>query len=180
MIRTSQAITFVTHYLTPSNRAMSWEVRKDSSNSFVKEIISRDTFKKVIRFTYFVDSCKLDTNDRFWKVHPLFDQLSKTAKKYVKHAEMVSVDETMIKYFGPHPLKQFSIGKPTLFGYKYWILATSADQLLAPQPFAGAKTLLPYFSLSKGSNVVHSLIKQFGLILTQRWPAKTSSRAWTC
>ncbi len=47
MIRTSQAIMFVTHYLTPSNRAMFCEVRKDSSNSLVKETISRDAFKKV-------------------------------------------------------------------------------------------------------------------------------------
>jgi hypothetical protein len=38
----------------------------------------------------------MDTNDRFWKVCPLFDQLNKTAKKYVKHTEMVPVDKAMI------------------------------------------------------------------------------------
>jgi hypothetical protein len=163
MIRTSQAIMFVTGYLTPSNRAMFWEVRKDTSNSFVKEAMSRDTFKRVIRFTYFVDSSEPDANDRFWKVRPLFDQLNKTAKKYVKPTEMVSIDEAMIKYFGPHPLKQYIRGKPTPFGYKCWILATSAGQLLACQPYAGAKTLLPDFGLGMGPNVVYGLIKQFGL-----------------
>jgi hypothetical protein len=86
-----------------------------------------------------VDSSKLDTNDRFWKVCPLFNQLNKTAKKYVKHTEMVSVDKAMIKYFGPHTLKQFSRGKPTLFGFQYWILATSAGQLLALSPLLGRR-----------------------------------------
>jgi hypothetical protein len=60
MIRTSQAIMFMTGYLTPSNRAMYWEVREDTGNSFVKKAMSRDTFKKVIRFTYFVDRDKPD------------------------------------------------------------------------------------------------------------------------
>lgn len=163
LIRTSQAIMFMTGYLTPSNRAMYWEVREDTSNSFVKRAMSRDTFKKIIRFTYFVDSNKPDENDRFWKVRPLFDQLNATAKKYVKPTEMVSVDEAMVKYYGPHPLKQYIRGKPTPFGYKIWVLATSAGQLLACQPYAGAKTMLPDYGLGMGPNVVYGLIKQFGL-----------------
>ena len=163
MIRTSQAIMFMTGYLTPSNRAMYWEVREDTGNSFVKKAMSRDTFKKVIRFTYFVDRDKPDENDRFWKVRPLFDQLNETAKKYVKPTEMVSVDEAMVKYFGPHPLKQYIRGKPTPFGYKVWVMATSAGQLLACQPYAGAKTMLPDYGLGMGPNVVYGLAKQFGL-----------------
>jgi hypothetical protein len=75
----------------------------------------------------------------------------------------VCTDEAMIKYFGPHPLKQFIRGKPTRFGYKVWIMATSAGQLLACQPYAGAKTLLPDFGLGMGPNVVYGLAKQFGL-----------------
>jgi hypothetical protein len=40
------------------------------------------------------------------------------AKKWVRQPEKVSIDEAMVKYFGPHPLKQFLKGKPTRFGYK--------------------------------------------------------------
>jgi hypothetical protein len=47
-----------------------------------------------------------------------FDQLNKTAKKYVTATEMVCVGEAMIKYFGPHHLKQFIRGKPTPFSNK--------------------------------------------------------------
>ncbi len=65
-----------------------------------------------------MDRDKPDENDRFWKVRPLCDQLNETAKKYVKQTEMVSVDGAMVKYYGP-------------FGYKVWVMATSAGQLLA-------------------------------------------------
>ena len=54
----------------------------------------------------------------------------------------VAVDEGMIKYFGPHTLKQFMQGKPTRFEYKIWILATSDSQLLACQQlFPGGQQL---------------------------------------
>jgi hypothetical protein len=167
MIRTSQAIMFMTGYLTPSNRAMYWEVREDTGNSFVKKAMSRDMFKKITRFTYFVDSNNRspDEKDRFWKVRPLFDQLNATAKRYVKPTEMVSVDGAMVKHYGPHPLKQFIRGQSTLFGYKIWVLATSAGQLLACQPYAGAtrRTMLPDCGLGTGPSVAYGLVKQFGL-----------------
>jgi hypothetical protein len=166
LIRTSQAIMFMTGYLTPSNRAMYWSVREDTGNSFVKKAMSRDTFKKITRFTYFVDSNRSPDKkkDRFWKVRPLFDQLNATAKRYVKPTEMVSVDGAMVKHYGPHPLKQYIRGQSTLFGYKIWVLATSAGQLLACQPYAGAtKTMLPDCGLGTGPNVAYGLVKQFGL-----------------
>jgi DNA excision repair protein ERCC-6 len=163
-IRTSQAVMLLTGYMTPSTRAMFWEKREDTGNSFVKKAISRDNFRRVISCTYFVEGDKDKNNqDKFWKVRLLFDQLNKTAKKYVTATEMVCVDEAMIKYFGPHPLKQFIRGKPTRFGYKVWILATSAGQLLACQPYAGAKTLLPDFGLGMGPNVVYGLARQYSL-----------------
>jgi DNA excision repair protein ERCC-6 len=162
-IRTSHAVMFLTGYLTPANRAMFWEMREDTGNSFVKKAISRDTFRKVIRCTYFVDGTEQNKDDRFWKVRYLFDQLNKTAKKWVRPGEWVCVDEAMIKYFGPHPLKQFIRGKPIRFGYKIWICCTSDGQLLVCMPYAGAKTLLADFGLGMGPNVVYSLVKLFGL-----------------
>ena len=59
-----------------------------------------------------------DPDDRFWKVRLLFTHLNKTAKQYVKIPLKSSIDEGMIKYFGPHPLKQFIRGKPCRFGFK--------------------------------------------------------------
>lgn len=117
-IRISHAIMYMTGYISPSNRRMYWEEREDTRNTFVKNAMSRNTFGEVVRHTYFVDSVIPDPEDKFWKVRPLFDQLNSTAKLYVRQPERVSIDEGMIKYFGPHPLKQFMRGKPHRFGYK--------------------------------------------------------------
>jgi len=59
-----------------------------------------------------------DPEDRFWKVRPLFDHLNSTAKQWVRQNKAVSIDEAIVKYFGPHPLKQYMKGKPHRFGYK--------------------------------------------------------------
>jgi hypothetical protein len=117
-LRVSQAIMYLTGYLTPSNRKMFWEKREDTENMFVRNAMTRNTFNDIIANTYFVEEVDPDCNDRFWKVRPLFDQLNKTAKQWVRQPERVAVDEGMIKYYGPHPLKQFMRGKPHRFGYK--------------------------------------------------------------
>jgi hypothetical protein len=104
-----------------------------------------------------------DPDDRFWKVRPLYDHLNKMAKKYVVIPENVSIDEGMIKYFGPHPLKQFIRGKPIRFGYKMWILATPSGELLWVQPYAGSNTHIADFGLGQGPNVVMGLSQQCDL-----------------
>ena len=84
-----------------------------------------------------------DPDDRFWKVRLLFTHLNKTAKQYVKIPLKSSIDEGMIKYFGPHPLKQFIRGKPCRFGFKvcfsfFHLLFKVAD----PDPGGSAKLSL--------------------------------------
>ena len=50
--------------------------------------------------------------DSFWKVRLLFEEINSTAKNLVQQSEYVSVDETMVRYFGRHPLKQAIREKP--------------------------------------------------------------------
>lgn len=163
-ILTSVAIMYMTGYLTPSNRMMYWQNRMDTINPFVKKAMARDTFVDIIQHTYFVDHVNPDPGDKFWKVRLLFNHLNETAKKYITNPENCSVDEGMVKYFGPHPLKQYMKGKPHRFGYKVWMLASSDGQLLAVQPYAGATTYIKDYGLGQGPNVVLGLADQFGLI----------------
>jgi hypothetical protein len=60
-IRTSQAVMFLTGYLSPSNRRMFWEMKEDTQNSFIKKAISRTTFRDVITYTYFVGARRTRT-----------------------------------------------------------------------------------------------------------------------
>ncbi len=73
------------------------------------------------------------------------------AKKYVKHPEHVSVDEGMIKYFGPNPLKQLIRSKPIRFSYKVWMLATPTGELLAVPPMLEGQHTFRTLALDRGS-----------------------------
>jgi len=163
-IRLSHAIMFMSGYMTPAYTRMYWEDRTDSRLNVVREAMTRNTFEDVLHHTHFTDRQAADPNDRFWKVRILFNSLNETAKQYVKHPSLVSVDEGMVKYFGPHPMKQFIRGKPCRFGFKVWILASSTGELLACQPYGGSSTHIPDYGLGQGPNVVMGLTEQYGLL----------------
>lgn len=160
---TSMGIMYLSGYLTPAQKELWWENRPDTQHMWVKKAMTRDTFRTVTCFTYFTEPEDQDLSDPFWKVRPLFDELNRTAKQLVQQTEYVSVDESMIRYFGPHPLKQCIREKPERYGYKVWCLATPAGELLAAQPYAGAKTMIEDVGLGQGPNVVYGLCEQFGL-----------------
>jgi len=167
-LRTTQAIMYLTGYLKPSNRLMFWEQRTDTANMLAKKAMSRNLFMDLVRNTYFTDrvtpSKPEDPDfDKYWKVRPLFAHINNTARSLVRISEHVSIDEGMIKYFGPHPLKQFIRGKPVRFGYKMWILANSTGELLWVQPYAGSATHIEDLGLGQGPNVVLGLVQQCGL-----------------
>lgn len=107
---------------------------------------------------------EVDQEDRFWKVRMLFDEINRTAKELITQSKTVSVDEGMIKYFGPHFLKQRIIGKPVRYGFKVWILATADGQLLRCEPYAGATTHIQDFGLGQGPNVVMALSTDYNLL----------------
>lgn len=162
-IMTSIGIMYLSGYLSPAQRRLYWENREDSQHMFVKRAMSRNTFEDVLAYTYFVEPEDQDARDAFWKIRPLINQINTSAKELFEQPEFVSVDETMVRYFGPHPLKQTIREKPERFGWKLWCMASSAGELLACQPYAGAKTLIPDVGLGQGPNVVYGLSEQYGL-----------------
>ena len=62
---------------------------------------------------------------RMAKVKPLYDILNKKLRRFGVVHEDLSVDESMVPYYGRHSCKQFIRGKPIRFGYKLWVLASS-------------------------------------------------------
>ena len=104
LIRARHAIRFMTGYLKPSDRRMYWEKRNDTFSIMAKKPMPRNTFGEVMRFTHFANSDH-PKDEPFWKVSFLFNTLNETAAKYVEKTEYVSIDESMIRYFSPHPLK---------------------------------------------------------------------------
>ena len=95
---------------------MNWANSPDVRNQIVQENIRRDEVDDVLRCLHFSNNQEID-NDAYFKVRPIFNILNETGR-YFNTAQMYSVDESMIPYFGKHSSKQFIRGKPVRFGFK--------------------------------------------------------------
>ncbi|XP_068240322.1 piggyBac transposable element-derived protein 3-like [Palaemon carinicauda] len=133
-------------------RRMYWSETPDVFNNLVSESIRRDTFDKILRSLHFADNMKM-TDDRFYKVRPLFQHLNSVSNLQFQQ-EFHSIDEIMIPYYGKHGAKQFIRGKPVRFGFKVWAACTSDGSLLYCEPYCGSDTKIPDIGLGQGPNVV--------------------------
>ncbi|KAK3784686.1 hypothetical protein RRG08_012141 [Elysia crispata] len=91
-------------------------------------------------------------------VRPLFNLMNEQFQKYFQQEENLSVDESMIPYFGRHSAKQFIKGKPIRYGYKVWILTTSLGYAINLIPYQGAATVKALPGLGMGGQVVLDLV----------------------
>ena len=54
----------------------------------------------------------------------------------------VSVDESMVSYFGKHGAKQYIHSKLIKFGFKLWVMATPLGYCIQFSPYAGKDSIL--------------------------------------
>jgi len=59
--------------------------------------------------------------------------------EYFLNDEHLSIDESMLPYYGRHSSKQRIVGKPIRMGYKMWVLASSDGYIVQFEPYQGAK-----------------------------------------
>ncbi|KAJ2948736.1 hypothetical protein O0L34_g7996 [Tuta absoluta] len=110
----------------PSERSY-WSLDEDLGVPLVANCMSRNRFTDIKRNLHFVDNLlAAGTIDKMFKVRPLCDLIQRNSCQWGVFHENLSVDESMIKYFGRHSAKQFIMGKPVRFGYKNWA-GTSSD-----------------------------------------------------
>ena len=98
-------------YCKVPNRRMYWQDRPDTHNKLVANSIRRDQIDAIISCLHFSDN-SIESEDRFKKVRLLFMNLNECSLKYIPPSQVVSVDECMVPYYGPHGDKQYICGKP--------------------------------------------------------------------
>ncbi|KAF2889450.1 hypothetical protein ILUMI_16723, partial [Ignelater luminosus] len=94
------------------------------SKSFIFISMRGKTFEDIFRNLHAADNSVLDPTDRMGKVRPHIVALNKFFMDYAPIEQSISVDKSMIPYFGRHGGKQFIRGKPIRFGFKSWVMAT--------------------------------------------------------
>lgn len=155
------AILLLTGYLTPKYMRMFWEVKSDTHNDLVASSIRRNRFFEIQQYLHLCDSTSLPSNDKFAKIREYFTKLNQNFSANFKRAgsSHISIDETIVPYFGRHGTKQHIHGKPIRFGYKLWSAATRHGYLVNCEPYQGASgpSLKMQSDLGLGAAVVLEL-----------------------
>lgn len=156
-IRAFLAVLILSGYVTLPRRRMYWEQAADCRNSLAAGFMTRDRFDEIMRYFHLADNNRLDKDDKFAKLRPLFNILNQSFLKMFRHETHLSIDESMVPYFGHHGCKQFIRGKPIRFGYKMWCLNSTLGYLVQFQAYQG-KGSVTNQELGLGGSVVVDLI----------------------
>lgn len=136
-----------------------WSTAEDLSNNIVPKIMSRKRFRDLKTYFHIVDNLNLQPG-KVAKIEPFYDHLT---AQFVKvggvFSENLSIDESMVPYYGHHSCKMFIRGKPIRFGYKVWMLCCPAGYPFSMQIYTGAKEKDgPQYNVPLGTRVVLDLI----------------------
>lgn len=149
-------ILLLSGYVPLPRRRMFWEEKDDTFNLMVSKSMRRNTFEEIFRYLHVVDNDQIDKSDRLAKIRPLLDKLNDLFMIYAPIEKDLSIDESMIPYFGRHGCKQFIRNKPVRFGYKAWVLATKLGYCIHTDIYMGKNdTFDPKLGL--GGSVVMNL-----------------------
>ena len=153
------AILILTGYIPFPRWRMMWEYHTESHLPSVANAMRRNRFETLKAYAHFADNTKLSKNDKFAKMRPLLTMLNERFLQYAILEERLSVDESMIPYFGRHGAKQFLRGKPIRFGYKMWCLCDRLGYIIQCEPYQGASGTHDK-ELGVGASVVLDLVSE--------------------
>ena len=125
-------------------------------------LMTKNEFEDCKQFLHLAHNENLDKTDRFGKVRPLFHAINKQCVAHHRPEQHLSVDESLVPYFGKHGAKQYIHEKPIKFGYKLWVLAKPLGHCVQFWPYAGKDTQLDIYrdiGLGVGGAAVAHLLK---------------------
>ena len=99
----------------------------------------RNRFDEIMRYFHAADNSSLDQEDKFAKIRPFLDIVNKKFLSFRSAfgPDNISINESMVPYYGRHPVKQFIRGKPIRWGYKVWVDATRLDYVFSLDFYQG-------------------------------------------
>ena len=118
------AVLLLSGYIPYARRPMYWEMCLDSRNTIVASLFTRNRFLNVLQYLHLADNNNLNPSDKFSKVNPLLRMMNESCLENFIPEKNISIDESMVPYYGRHGCKQYIQNKPVKFGYKLWVAAT--------------------------------------------------------
>ena len=133
------AVLILSGYNPLPRRRMYWDVQTDVHNPAMADAMPRDRFDAIMRYLHLADnSTRPASPDRFRKARPLFDLVEDRFLRHFPVSRSLSVDESMVRYYGKHGAKQFIRGKPIRLGYKVWCCCSPDRYLASLELYQGA------------------------------------------
>ena len=94
------------------------------------------------RYLDLADNNAPNSSDKFAKVRPLFNTINEQCIFNYQPIQHVSIDESMVPYFGKHGTKQYIHSKATKFRFKIWFMATPLEYCIQFHPYPGKDSIL--------------------------------------
>ena len=73
------------------------------------------------------------------KLRAFYDMINRRCKRYAPLHTSLSINESMLHYFGRNNSKQRIAMKPVRMGYKMWVLAEENGDVIQFDPYQNAK-----------------------------------------
>jgi len=112
------AILLVSGYVPLPRRRMFWEHSPDVCNIAVGSAMSVNRCEELMRYLHVSDNLNLPTGDKMGKVRPLMTMLNERFQLFWPVENELSIDESMVPYYGRHSTKQFIRGNPLDLGIR--------------------------------------------------------------
>ena len=120
-------IIFLSGYNKRTCETDYWSKSPDLECLIVASAMSRTRFQHIKSYLHAADNQNL-SETKMAKIEPLYQILNEKFQRYGIFHENLSIDESMVPYFGRHSCKQFIRRKPIRFGYKIWMLASNTGR----------------------------------------------------
>lgn len=150
-------LVFTGYHTLPRERSY-WSLDDDLKVEIVTNCMSRNRYYSIKKYIHLANNANLDLTDKLTKIRPLMILLNKNFIKWGVFHKNLSIDESMVRYYGRHSAKQFIRGKPVRFGYKNWMLCSSTGYCYQFDTYAGAKNYPTVSNIPLGSKVVLDLL----------------------
>ena len=133
-----------------------WSTAPDIAVPIVPTVMSRQRFRDLKSCFHLVNNQELPAGDKLAKVRPLYEALLKQLQQFGVFTHDLSIDESMVPYYGHHSAKMYIKGKPIRFGFKIWMMCSASGYPYNMQLYSGKVHDKPAQPL--GSRVVKDML----------------------
>ena len=103
---------------------------------------------------------------------PLFHDINEKCILNYQPNQYVSIDESMVPYFGKYGAKEYINGKPIKFRFKLWVIASPLGYCIQFRPYAGKDSILQEYEnvgLGLGASVVANIVSKISVMPTSNY-----------